>query len=374
MILHFTMLFALTQLAASQNPAPCPDIFSYEPREDGSDRWYGKIQYSATNNLTGIWLQILLDKPADILGNWFGQITTCDNTAYVIRKPGYVLQVGQYLSLRFFVKFNLAKPIPSLMAIKLNGNDICAEQTNKPNNVDSELVDNDQVVKLTSMPSSNARLTVEFSTTDLLDEAIPSCGISASRAFPLIYEGQETSPGQWPWHAALYHHESFEVKYSCGATLITRQHVVTAAHCVSDIGTKTVKDVSDISIGLGKYDLKTYEENFQHVGLLNIFVHPKYNPWKSYNDIAVLKLSSPVQITDYVRPSCLWDGDSNLENIIGREGMVVGWGLNENYSHRLTQAAMPIVSTRDCISSKKEFREFLNENNFCAGDRKGNDF
>ncbi|XP_018571196.1 limulus clotting factor C-like isoform X2 [Anoplophora glabripennis] len=325
MILHFTMLFALTQLAASQNPAPCPDIFSYEPREDGSDRWYGKIQYSATNNLTGIWLQILLDKPADILGNWFGQITTCDNTAYVIRKPG-------------------------------------------------ELVDNDQVVKLTSMPSSNARLTVEFSTTDLLDEAIPSCGISASRAFPLIYEGQETSPGQWPWHAALYHHESFEVKYSCGATLITRQHVVTAAHCVSDIGTKTVKDVSDISIGLGKYDLKTYEENFQHVGLLNIFVHPKYNPWKSYNDIAVLKLSSPVQITDYVRPSCLWDGDSNLENIIGREGMVVGWGLNENYSHRLTQAAMPIVSTRDCISSKKEFREFLNENNFCAGDRKGNDF
>lgn len=56
------------------------------------------------------------------------------------------------------------------------------------------------------------------------------------------------------------------------------------------------------------------------MGVSNIYVHPKYDPWKIYNDIAVLKLSSPVEVNDYVRPCCLSDKDSSFDNIIGKEG------------------------------------------------------
>lgn len=68
MILHITILFAITQTVVSQYPTPCPAIFSYEPRESESDRWYGKIHYSATDNIKGVRLEIILDSPADILG------------------------------------------------------------------------------------------------------------------------------------------------------------------------------------------------------------------------------------------------------------------------------------------------------------------
>lgn len=71
MILHLTLFFALTKGTIGQNPTPCPEIFSFEPREEGSDRWYGEILYSPRNNLTGIWLHITLDRPADILGVCF---------------------------------------------------------------------------------------------------------------------------------------------------------------------------------------------------------------------------------------------------------------------------------------------------------------
>lgn len=68
MILYFTLFLGLIEVTAGQNATPCPGLFSYEPREKDSDRWYGEIIYSVAGNLTGVWLHVILDKPADILG------------------------------------------------------------------------------------------------------------------------------------------------------------------------------------------------------------------------------------------------------------------------------------------------------------------
>ena len=62
-------LFALTaQLAQSQNPSPCPQIFSYEPRVQEEDRWYGVISLQTLEDLDGVWLKVILDRPAELLG------------------------------------------------------------------------------------------------------------------------------------------------------------------------------------------------------------------------------------------------------------------------------------------------------------------
>lgn len=52
----------------------------------------------------------------------------------------------------------------------------------------------------------------------------------------------------------------------------------------------------------------------------SIDVHPDYNPTKLHNDISIVKLKSPVEFTDYVRPACLWRGDSNFNDIVGKKG------------------------------------------------------
>ena len=41
------------------------------------------------------------------------------------------------------------------------------------------------------------------------------------------------------------------------------------------------------------------------------------------NDVAVLTLSKPVQITEFVKPVCL---NSENDNFVGQAGTVAGWG------------------------------------------------
>lgn len=53
-----------------------------------------------------------------------------------------------------------------------------------------------------------------------------------------------------------------------------------------------------------------------------IFVHPDYNHTLYFNDIAILKLETPVEITNFVRPCCLWDeGSTSLDNVINKQGL-----------------------------------------------------
>lgn len=42
-----------------------------------------------------------------------------------------------------------------------------------------------------------------------------------------IFGGTETIPHEFPWNVVLYRNGRF----SCGGSLISKQHVLTAAHC-----------------------------------------------------------------------------------------------------------------------------------------------
>jgi hypothetical protein len=62
---------------------------------------------------------------------------------------------------------------------------------------------------------------------------------------------------------------------------------------------------------------------FTHVQVIWIHVHPSYNGTSTIGDIAVLILSSSVQVTAIVRPVCLWgQDDSNPIDIVNKEGLV----------------------------------------------------
>ncbi|VEN42173.1 unnamed protein product [Callosobruchus maculatus] len=201
-----------------------------------------------------------------------------------------------------------------------------------------------------------------------------TCGTVAARPSPLISSGQGTIPGQWPWHAALYHSKGLQLVYTCGGTLISQQHIVTAAHCVAKPRSTKPVDTNNLIIYLGKYDLISFGTDVQARDVSDISIHPSYNYSNFFNDIAVLKLSQPAQITNLVRPCCLWEDSVNMEAIINKEGTVVGWGFDQNkkLSNKLMQAQMPVVSSVTCIYSNREFfSQFTFENNFCAGFRNG---
>jgi hypothetical protein len=49
-------------------PSPCPSVFSYEGREAEKDKWFGVILVTTEELLTGLRLDLMLDKPASLLG------------------------------------------------------------------------------------------------------------------------------------------------------------------------------------------------------------------------------------------------------------------------------------------------------------------
>lgn len=55
-----------------------------------------------------------------------------------------------------------------------------------------------------------------------------------------------------------------------------------------------------------------------------IVIHPNYDSDTSDNDIALLRLSSPVSFTDYIRPVCLAASGSVFNN--GTDSWVTGFG------------------------------------------------
>lgn len=71
----------------------------------------------------------------------------------------------------------------------------------------------------------------------------------------------------------------------------------------------------------GKFYLRIWKTpGIQDKRVDQITVHPKYNPHTFGNDVAVVKLAEPAELTNYVRPICLWEGNSKLDLLVNQLG------------------------------------------------------
>lgn len=160
---------------------------------------------------------------------------------------------------------------------------------------------------------------------------------------PLITYGQESQEAEFPWHAALYYTKGIDLAYICGASLISKYHVITVAHCVSKRGSSKPLNPDNLLIYLGnpekqrflislqvcvcvsgKHYLKRWtSRGIQDKQITNVLIHPEYDVSTYRNDIAVAKFSDPAQFTDYVRPICLWTESTDLGTVLHKTGKCI---------------------------------------------------
>ncbi|XP_023252211.1 prothrombin [Seriola lalandi dorsalis] len=190
-----------------------------------------------------------------------------------------------------------------------------------------------------------------------------------------IVGGDDADVASAPWQVMLYKRSPQELL--CGASLISDQWILTAAHCILYPPWNKNFTSKDILVRLGKHNRAKFERGTEKiVAIDDIIVHPKYN-WKENlnRDIALLHLRRPVTFTDEIFPVCL-PSRKVAQTLMteGYKGRVTGWGnLKETWNPSarnlptvLQQIHLPIQDQDTCRSSTSVR---ITDNMFCAGYR-----
>uniref|UniRef100_A0A674KDV1 Peptidase S1 domain-containing protein n=1 Tax=Terrapene triunguis TaxID=2587831 RepID=A0A674KDV1_9SAUR len=187
-----------------------------------------------------------------------------------------------------------------------------------------------------------------------------SCGVPAYPPYVTrVVGGEDANPHSWPWQISLQYDKSGVWAHTCGGTLIATNWVLTAAHCISSSRTYRVL--------LGKQNLEVEEPGSVAAAVEKIIVHEKWNTFLIVNDIALIKLAEPVEVSETIQPACLPASGALLTQDF--PCYITGWGrlwTNGPISDDLQQALLPVVDHATC--SQQDWWGFsVKETMVCAG-------
>ncbi|KFB38741.1 hypothetical protein ZHAS_00006140 [Anopheles sinensis] len=110
--------------------------------------------------------------------------------------------------------------------------------------------------------------------------------------------------------------------------------------------------------------------NVQVMKVARIVIHPEFRLQNGSNDIAIVQLSSDINITRFVSPVCLWAAEDDQMRIVGNNGTIIGFGLQQDFkiSEKLQEATLTVVDAITCLlKDPHTYANLLNHNMFCAG-------
>lgn len=136
-----------------------------------------------------------------------------------------------------------------------------------------------------------------------------------------IIGGYPVDISQRPYQAAVLINGLF----NGGGVIINSEWILTAAHVVTN--GNTPYQPSQISVSTGVTDLTSFYA--PRASVSQIIVHPKYNPSTYLNDIALVKLSSPLTWSDNRQPIIITDMDNYATST---PAVVSGWGQRSTTS------------------------------------------
>jgi len=140
------------------------------------------------------------------------------------------------------------------------------------------------------------------------------CGYE-KKASGLIFGGENVNRNQIPFIVALFDKTDGSGSFFCAGSIISLQHVITAAHCLHNKGESVAKSADSIKVHLGRYDLSDDDEIFavNKKDVSKIIIHPNWDASLNANygsDIAMLVLATPAVFEIQVQPICMPSNDT----------------------------------------------------------------
>jgi trypsin len=168
---------------------------------------------------------------------------------------------------------------------------------------------------------------------------------------PTIVGGTEAAPGEFPFIVSL--HESGG--HVCGGSLIKKNWVLTAGHCVSGIRINTVY--------IGLHDQKS-KGNAEAITPKKIIRHPQYNTGTTDYDYALIELSKDSTFTpvEYNTDEIVISDDPGKQIT----STTAGWGETNvrGAADRLQRVDVPLATTALC---EKGYPGNITDRMICAG-------
>lgn len=177
-----------------------------------------------------------------------------------------------------------------------------------------------------------------------------------------IVGGKPALDGRWPFMVGLLSaniSNNFSAQF-CGGTLIDAEHVLTAAHCV--VG----DSASSMQVLVGTQSLA---EGGRRVDVERVTTHPKFRSVGGGWDVAVLRLTTPVNDIEpvaYMRTKA----EESTYAPPGTLTTATGWGSRNasggNFPEELYKVRVPIVSRAQCNGSDS-YDGDISSTMICAG-------
>ncbi|KAH8255832.1 hypothetical protein KR038_011478, partial [Drosophila bunnanda] len=176
--------------------------------------------------------------------------------------------------------------------------------------------------------------------------------------FGRIVNGESVDIESYPYQVSI---QTTKGSHFCGGSLINNVTVVTAAHCMQTYG------ANEIQVRLGSTSRSSGGEV---VSVRAFKFHEGYNSKLMVNDVAVIKLSSPVRETAKIRFIEL----ATVTPPSGTDAVVSGWGttcfLFCSSPDNLMSVGVNLLTARDCGSDTYSYGEQIQETMVCAAGEK----
>ncbi|KAM3869115.1 transmembrane protease serine 2 [Diretmus argenteus] len=187
------------------------------------------------------------------------------------------------------------------------------------------------------------------------------CGTSEAAPRTRIVGGTEAANGAWPWQVSL----QIRSQHVCGGSIISPYWILSAAHCFTDYSYPGAWTVHSGDVSLYKMSMGNGNS------VRRIISHEKYDKDTNDNDIALMRLSTPLTFSRTVRPVCLPNVGVNLSP--ERQAWITGWGAlryQGSSPDTMMQAQVTIYSPHTC-NRMDVLDGKVTDSMFCAGKLQG---
>lgn len=167
-----------------------------------------------------------------------------------------------------------------------------------------------------------------------------------------IVGGKTQAPNSVPFMANL----KIDGGLMCGASLVTVNYVISAAHCY-------YSNLMDLTVTVGDVSLYDYDRSEQIFRAKRLIVHEDYDPSIFHNDIMLIEIDGYAQLNENVKTIT----PATSPPSIGTYCSVYGWGytdVNGPVSDSLLGVDLPVISNTEC---QTYYGSVVKDEEFCLG-------